>query len=432
MPSLFFAPRTHTRGSFRRFSRLLTLALLPLLLAIAVLPASASDYAFAFAARYDRAVATTGSTSTAVPSPSVSAEGAILLNGSTGEVYFERNADKRLPMASTTKIMTALVAIEALPLDTVITVDRAAVGTEGSSVYLYAGETLTLEALLYALLLESANDAAVAIAYGVAGGVPEFANLMNEKAKALGLSDTHFENPHGLDSEEHYTTARDLALITAAALKSETFKTIVSTYKKTIPQQNTDGVRLLINHNKLLHAYEGCIGVKTGYTRRCGRCLVSAAERGGLLLVAVTLSDPNDWKDHTEMLDYGFSMYESVILSESGRLSYTLPVFNGSEPTVTASFETENGGPLSVILPKGHEEVTCIVELPQYLWGDAKAGTTVGSVRFLCDGETVCEVALTLDEDVTGISYRLGLFDKLRGLLSGETERNRNQSNQRT
>lgn len=421
MPSFFVVPRTRARGLFRRRCRLLILVLLPLLVLSSAIPLSASDYAFAFAAEYDRAVVTAGNTSVNASSPSVSAEGAILLNGETGEIYFGKNAGKRLPMASTTKIMTALVAIEALPLDTVITVDRAAVGTEGSSVYLYAGETLTLEALLYALLLESANDAAVAIAYGVAGGVPAFADLMNEKAVSLGLTDTHFENPHGLDAEEHYTTAHDLAVITAEALKTEAFRTIVSTYKKTIPQQKTDGVRLLINHNRLLRSYEDCIGVKTGYTRRSGRCLVSAAERDGLLLVAVTLSDPNDWRDHTEMLDYGFSMYESVTLAENGRLSYSLPVFNGTSATATASYKTESGEPLAVVLPKNHGEVTCVVELPQYIWGNVAAGTTVGRVTFFCDDKAVCEVVLSLSEGVTQISYRLGIFERITAFFKKGT-----------
>lgn len=410
LPSLFAPQKAH--GSARRRYRLPILMLLPVLL-FASLPLSASDYAFAFAAEYDRTVVTAGSEHVNAPSPSVSAKGAILLNGETGEVYFGKNADLRLPMASTTKIMTALVAIESLPLDTVIAVDRAAVGTEGSSVYLYAGEELTLESLLYALLLESANDAAVAIAYGVAGGIPEFADLMNEKARSLGLTDTHFENPHGLDSEEHYTTAHDLAVITAEALRSESFKAIVSTYKKVIPQRNTDGVRLLINHNRLLRSYEGCIGVKTGYTRRSGRCLVSAAERDGLLLVAVTISAPNDWQDHTEMLDYGFSMYESVVLAENGRLSYSIPVFNGTSSSVTASFETEDGEPLSVILRKGHGEVTCAVELPQYLWGCAAEGTVVGRVTFFCNGDAVLEVPLSLDESVSEISYRIGFSERI-------------------
>ncbi len=408
MPSLFCA---RPRCILRLFAVALCFFL------VLSLPLSASESAFAFAAEYDRTVLHEGSAARPVSLPAVYAKGAILMNGRTGEVYFERNADARLPMASTTKIMTALVAAERLPLDTVITVDRAAVGVEGSSVYLYAGETLTLEALLYALLLESANDAAVAIAYGVAGGVSEFAELMNEKARALGLTDTHFENPHGLDAEEHYTTARDLARIASAALAVDALRTIVSTYKRTIPQENTDGVRLLVNHNRLLRSYEGCIGVKTGYTRKSGRCLVSAADRAGLLLVAVTLSSQNDWREHAEMLDFGYSMYESVVLSESGRLSYPLPVLNGIDPNATASYETDGGVPLSVILSKNHGAVTVTVELPQFLWGNYKKGTVIGRAVFSCGGLPIGEYPLTLDADVSEIRYTLGLLDKIKSLF---------------
>lgn len=346
--------------------------------------------------------------------PTVSAKAAILINGESEAVYFAENADLRLPMASTTKVMTALVAADALPLDTVVKVAPEAVGVEGSSVYLYAGEELTLESLLYALLLESANDAAVAIACAVSGSVERFAERMNEKAAQLGLTDTHFTNPHGLDHEEHYTTAHDLARITAAALRSETLRTIVSTYKHTVPQSGTDGVRLFINHNRLLRTYDGCIGVKTGYTMRSGRCLVSAAERDGLLLVAVTLSDPNDWKDHAAMLDYGFSLYESVPLTDGPRIAYQLPVLNGTTPSATASFTSGSGAPLTVTLPKGHGEITARVELPRHLWGSDPRGTPVGRIVYLCDGAVLCEVPLTLEEDVTEISYRFRFFERLK------------------
>ena len=205
---------------------------------------------------------------TSAGAPSISARSAILIAAETGEALFEKAADERLPMASTTKIMTALAAIESMPLDTVVTVPAGAVGVEGSSVYLEAGEKLTLEDLLYALLLASANDAATAIALTVSGSVEEFAALMNEKAAALGLSGTHFTNPHGLYDEEHYTTAADLAKLTAYALENEVFAKIVSTYKRTIPLNGDNGVRVLINHNRLLRMSDDVIGVKTGFTKK--------------------------------------------------------------------------------------------------------------------------------------------------------------------
>lgn len=407
--------------------RIAALFLLLLVSTLSALPVSSTDAVSRFersraeqntAGRKTSESPVTASTAVSSATLSLSAESAILLNGENGEIYYEKNADVRMPMASTTKIMTALVAIESLPLDTVIKVHPSAVGVEGSSVYLYAGEELTLEALLYALLLESANDAAEAIAYGVAGGIAEFAARMNEKATSLGLCDTHFENPHGLDSEEHYTTAHDLARITAAAFGSEAFRTIVSTYKKTIPQANTDGVRLLINHNRLLRSYDGCVGVKTGYTKRSGRCLVSAAERDGLLLIAVTLSAPDDWTDHTAMLDYGFSAYESIPLLESGRFEYELPIFNGTATTVTASYATSDGQPLSVTLPKGHGEITLTVELPRQIWGTYDAGTSVGRLLFFCGSELLCELPLSLDAPVSEISYQFDLFGRIRDLFA--------------
>ena len=203
--------------------------------------------------------------------PTLSAQSALLLEAENGGVVYEKNAHTRLPMASTTKIMTALVALELASPNTVILTDGRAVGTEGSSIYLCEGEELTLEELLYALMLESANDAAVAIAIGVCGSEEAFVDEMNRRAASLGLSNTHFANPHGLDAETHYTTAYELAVIARAALQNPLLKTIVSTRKTTIPHQNTDGVRLLINHNKMLRLYDGCIGVKTGYTQKSGR-----------------------------------------------------------------------------------------------------------------------------------------------------------------
>ena len=236
----------------------------------------------------------------------LSAESAILMDASDGSVLYEKNAHARKGMASTTKIMTALVAAQSMPLDKNILIPKEAVGIEGSSVYLTEGESLTVRQLLYALLLSSANDAATALAIASAGSVESFAEKMNLFAKELGLSDTHFINPHGLYHEDHYTTAFELALITAAALRNTTVKEIVSTYKTDIPLGNEKKGRLLVNHNKLLKLYEGAIGVKTGFTKKTGRCLVSAAERDGLTLIAVTLNAPDDWNDHIKMLDHGF------------------------------------------------------------------------------------------------------------------------------
>ena len=241
----------------------------------------------------------------------VSARAAVVIDADTGETLFEQNADSRLPMASTTKIMTALVALGEGDLDRVYTVKPEYAAVEGSSMYLKAGETLSLQDTLYGLMLASGNDAAVAIA-GECGGMTAFVGKMNAKAAELGLTDTHFDNPNGLPSDTHYTTAHELAKITAAALKDPVFRQIVSTKSCTVSGH------ALSNHNRLLSMYDGAIGVKTGFTRAAGRCLVSAAERNGRTIIAVTLNDPNDWNDHREMLDAGFAQYSEVTLHKAG------------------------------------------------------------------------------------------------------------------
>lgn len=240
-----------------------------------------------------------------IPEMKVSAKSAALYDLQRESFIFTKNENIRLPMASTTKIMTAIVAIENLPLYKSVTVDDRAIGIEGSSIYLTKDETLTAESLLYALMLRSANDAAAALAYEICGSIEDFAVLMNEKAISLGLSDTNFENPHGLDSENHYTTAHDLALISAYAMQNPIFVEICSTQKKEISSSTQK--RILLNHNKLLSMYEGCIGIKTGYTKKSGRSLASAAQKDGKTLVCVTINAPDDWNDHKKLFDYGFS-----------------------------------------------------------------------------------------------------------------------------
>ncbi len=265
---------------------------------------------------------------------STSAVSAIVIETSGNSVIYQKNAHKRMPMASTTKIMTALCAIEAGNIDRTITVDDRAVGIEGSSIYLAKGERLTIRELLYGLMLNSGNDAAAAIAYAVSGSIEDFAALMNQTAQKIGAKNTCFENPSGLDSKNHYTTAYDLAIITSYALKIPAFAEIVATYKKTIPNGDKDYDRQLKNHNKLLNMYDGCTGVKTGYTKKCGRCLVSSAKRDNVELVAVTLNDGDDWSDHIKMLDYGFKCVKSKTIVKKGDYIATIPVKDGAEPYV--------------------------------------------------------------------------------------------------
>lgn len=352
--------------------------------------------------------------------PSLSANSAILIEAESGCVIFEKNAHTRMPMASTTKMMTALVAIEQVPLDRVVTVSPKAVGIEGSSVYLYAGEQLTMEALLYAMLLESANDAAAAIAIEVAGSIDAFADLMNQKAEELGLCDTHFENPHGLGADGHYTTAYDLAIIAATALKNQTFRTIVSTYKKTIPMSSTNGVRLLINHNKMLKYYDGAIGVKTGFTKQSGRCLVSAAERNGTTLVSVTLNAPDDWNDHTKLLDHGFSLYEHVTLLDAEAYQTQIDVIGGTRTSVTVT----NPAALEASLPVERGQIHSRTELPRFLYGQVEQGAEIGRIVYFCDRngdgteEVIGECALIAVEDSENVKYP-SFFERIFSAITG-------------
>lgn len=341
-----------------------------------------------------------------------SAKAATLYEPETGNFLYSKNAEERLPMASTTKIMTALVALESSSLDEEVIIDTRAVGTEGSSAYLKENEVLTMEELLYALMLQSANDAAVAIACHISGSIEDFANLMNEKAKAIGLSDTHFENPHGLDSEEHYTTAHDLAVIAAEALKNPIFKTVCSTYKKSFSSK--DKARLYVNHNKLLKSYDGSIGMKTGFTKKSGRCLVGAAERDGLTFITVTLDAPNDWSDHKALLDFGYDTLEKITFAESGELIYDIKVIGAAVDTLRVFNPTG----ASVIVDKGEHTTEKFVKLSRFVQAPIKKGDILGEVIFTVDTKAVASVYLVATETIQ-TKKQNGFFKKIIEKITG-------------
>lgn len=335
----------------------------------------------------------------------LSAECAALYEADSRLLIYGKNQEKRHPMASTTKIMTALVAIEAMPLDTVITIPREAVGIEGSSVYLREGERYTLEALLYALLLQSANDAAVAIACAVGRDVGGFAALMNERVASLGLTDTHFDNPHGLDSDGHYTTASDLAKITCEALEHPDLFKIVSTRRYLFTDLDGTSSRPLINHNKMLLLYDGAVGVKTGFTKKCGRCLVSAAKRDGLLLVAVTLDAPSDWADHQKLLDMGFSSYESRLIAEPMALSLPLPLLN-----MPGKVTVSNAEELRLAMKRGEDAPERTLDLLPLPIAPIKKGAVAGTVTYKAkDGRTVSSPLIFM-EDIPLTKAKKGRF----------------------
>ncbi len=258
------------------------------------------------------------------------AESAILVELESGRVLYEENPQEEKLIASITKLMTALVALESdVPLVQKVEITADSYGTEGSSLYLELGEEITLETLLYGLLLHSGNDAAVAIAVACGGSEEEFVAKMNEKAQELAMEQSHFANPHGLNAENHYSTAYDMALLARECLQNETLADIVAT--QSIRLEN----RSFTNKNKLLWNYEGCIGMKTGYTELAGRTLVSAAERDGMTLICVTLNDRNDWVDHSALFDYGFDTYTL----EEVEIFAEIPHDTGIVPFVTAKME---------------------------------------------------------------------------------------------
>ncbi len=322
---------------------------------------------------------------------SLSSEASALIECDTGEFIYKKNADKRMPMASTTKIMTALIVIEKGGLDSEIRIPKEAVGIEGSSVYLREGEVFTVKELLYALMLASANDAATVLAIHTAGSVSAFASLMNEKAAELGLSNTHFENPHGLPASGHYTTASELAVIAREASKNQVFREITSTKKTIIRRSSKESARLLVNHNKLLSRYEGCFGVKTGFTKESGRCLVSGAERDGLSLIAVTLNAPNDWNDHEILLDFGFSKYKKQTVVSPYQVEYNIPVCGSYQSSLTAS----NREGFAVILPKDSvPKIEKRIEGRRFLFAPVSPGECVAYAVLTVNGNTVARIPL--------------------------------------
>ena len=358
-------------------------------------------------------------TTAAVPM-SVGAKAAILIEAQSGHVLFEQHAHTRMPMASTTKIMTALVVLEHCSLTETVCVDARAVGVEGSSVYLYEGERLTVEQLLYALMLSSANDAAAALAYHTAGSIEGFAKLMNQKAAALGLQNTQFANPHGLDAKEHYTSAYDLARMTAYALENPFFLRIVSAEKKVIPLREQEGARVLRNHNKLLSSLEGCIGVKTGFTKKSGRCLVSAAERDGVRLVCVTLDCPDDWNTHTALHEGGFAALERVTLAAANSFVMALPLTGGTQSEVFL----QTAAKVSLTLPRERGEITLSICAPHFAYAPVSAGEQIGEAVWTMDGEVVARTPLyamhnvqRIEKKRTPLSWLRTVFDVIKGLL---------------
>ncbi|MGN1340682.1 MAG: D-alanyl-D-alanine carboxypeptidase family protein [Oscillospiraceae bacterium] len=346
-----------------------------------------------------------GYTAAAAPE-SISAVSAVLIEAQTGTVLYEKNAHEHRAMASTTKIMTAILTIEAGDLDREFTVDPLAIRVEGTSMGLQEGDRVSRRDLLYGILLPSGNDAANAAAVSVSGSIPEFVKLMNSKAEALGLADTHFVTPSGLDADGHYTTALDLARLAAYAMQDETFRGVVSCRSAEVEFGNPPYTRTLYNSNKMLARYDGAIGVKTGFTDNARRCLVSAAERDGVTLIAVTLNAGDDWNDHTKMLDYGFTQVKAYPL-ELG-CDTRVPVAGTGQSVGVYSHEET-----LALTPQQRSKITRRVLLPAFVYGTVDRGDRLGEIQFFLDGELVKSCPLYADSTVSVPDEELSLFRRI-------------------
>ena len=324
----------------------------------------------------------------AVSLAGLSAKSAILIDAKTGTVISEKNEKQRLPMASTTKIMSALLLLESGDLDTQFKVDNNAIMVEGSSMGLCEDDIVTKRALCYGMLLPSGNDAANQTAVMLAGSTEKFADMMNNRAKEIGLKDTNFVTPSGLHDENHYSTAYDMAMLTREALKNEDFREICGTKRAKLKFGNPPYERWLVNTNKLLTMYDGCIGVKTGFTDEAGRCLVSAAEKNGVTLICVTLNASDDWNDHKKMYDYGFSV------SESREVSFDCSDLKVNVAGGTArelSVKLENIPSYTVV--NGIEPaITSETLMADFVYAPVEKGKAVGKVNFYSDGKLMCTV----------------------------------------
>ena len=319
----------------------------------------------------------------------ISAGSAVLMDAKTGRILYEKDPHNRHLIASTTKIMTALIVCEQCNVLDRMRVPKEAVGIEGSSMYLREGEVLTVQELLYGLMLHSGNDAAVALAIYCGGTVEGFVELMNDKARTLGLSNTHFANPNGLDHPEHYSSAHDLAVLSAYAMENPIFSKTVSTKTLTL------GQRSMKNHNKLLWTVEGADGVKTGFTRAAGRVLVSSAVREGRRLIAVTIRDPNDWQDHKALLDQGFRNYQLKQLVSSGQQLGERFVINGTEDSVAVFATADFYYPVMA-----DEQISVILSAPEFAYAPVSAGAEAGFAYVCIDDKAVGKVPIAYGQTI--------------------------------
>ena len=342
--------------------------------------------------------------------PQVSAGSAILICADTGDALFAKNENERRPMASTTKIMTALLAFEEADSNNKeVEITDAMVRVEGSSMGLLPGNVLTLENIAKGMMMCSGNDAANSLAIAISGSTEKFSDLMNERAEQIGMTNTHFVTPSGLGAKEHYSTAKDMAALGAYAMENKKFCQTVSSKSICVPFCKPEETHTYKNHNRLLSLYNGCIGVKTGFTKEAGRCLVSCAERNGVRLVAVTLNAPDDWKDHQAMYDYGFSKVSSMSFDDSS-VRIPLKVVGGIEDEIYVLGKTSSK------ITVRNEDINLIqrgIELPSSCYAPIHKGQIVGKVVYRLDGKIIASNDLTADRDLDYKVPPKNIFQKI-------------------
>lgn len=329
----------------------------------------------------------------------VSAKGCVLMEAETGEVIYGKNENLKLPMASTTKIMTTLLVLESGELDKEFTVDSSAIMVEGSSMGLTEGDIVTKRALCYGMMLPSGNDAANASAVKLAGSYEEFAKLMNRRARLIGMDNTSFVTPSGLHNDNHYSTAYDMALLTSEALNNDDFRSICSCRNAQLEFGNPPYSRWLRNTNKLLSFYSDCIGVKTGFTDEAGRCLVSAAERDGVTLICVTLNDPSDWSDHIKLFDYGFDKVTKYSLN-MGNIPKQVDVVGGNKDSCALSLEDV---PYCAFTEDKRSEITVKTDISGFIYAPVRKGDKVGIARYYYNGREVASAEICANEDIEAV-----------------------------
>ena len=340
---------------------------------------------------------------------STSAKAVILIDADSGRVLYEHNANTKLPMASTTKIMSTLLAIENGNLDEQFKVDDNAIKVEGSSMGLQSGDLVTMRDLCFGMMLPSGNDAANTTAVRIAGSVEKFVSMMNKRAGELGLKSTHFVTPSGLDdyTDDHYSTASDMAKLTAYALKNSIFAEICSTRSAKLKFGNPPYTRWLANTNKLMASCEGVIGVKTGFTDKARRCLVSACRRNGTTLICVTLNDRNDWADHSNLYDFGFSQYKSITLSPEIN-SFKAPLVGADDDTVSASCTDE----IKISVYKDDEDkITQKVVLNKINYAPISEGENLGYVKYYLNNKFLGQTEIKANESISEKQEEQTAFD---------------------